>query len=148
MEKAKLETAVGVFMLIGLLCVGYLTVKLGNIQMLGPKQYTLEARFNSVAGLKAGAAVEISGVSVGSVSKIWLDHERQVADVRLSIDSNVQITEDVIASIKTAGLIGDKYINLSPGGSDVILKNGEMITDTVSAVDLESLISKYVFGKV
>ncbi len=148
MGKIKVETAVGVFVLIGLLCVGYLTVKLGNVGWLGPDQYTLKARFNSVAGLKTGANVEISGVSVGEVSKIWLDKERQVADVLLSIDDNVTVTDDVIASVKTSGLIGDKYIKLTPGASEDALKNGDMITETESAVDLEELISKYVFGGV
>jgi phospholipid/cholesterol/gamma-HCH transport system substrate-binding protein len=82
------------------------------------------------------------------VERISLDPERQVALVRMKIDRDVTLTDDVIASVKTAGLIGDRYIKLSPGGSDEILKNGDTITETESALDMEELVSKYVFGGV
>jgi phospholipid/cholesterol/gamma-HCH transport system substrate-binding protein len=77
-----------------------------------------------------------------------LDQEREVAAVDLKIRNGIKLTDDVIASVKTAGLIGDKYINILPGGSDVILKPGDLITETESAIDIENLISKYVFGGV
>jgi phospholipid/cholesterol/gamma-HCH transport system substrate-binding protein len=146
MKKASIETAVGLFVLIGILCVGYLTVKLGKMEILGKDYYSVNAQFDSVTGLKVGANVEMAGVPIGKVEAIALDSERQVARVRLKIQQSVVLTDDTIASVKTAGMIGDKYIKLSPGGSDLILKAGDTIIETESALDLEELISKYVFG--
>jgi phospholipid/cholesterol/gamma-HCH transport system substrate-binding protein len=148
MKKTSLELGVGIFVLIGLLCVGYLTIRLGKMELIGDRHYFLNARFLSVAGLKKGAQVVIAGVQVGQVDAISLDPEEQVAIVRLKIRDDVVLTDDVIASVKTSGLIGDKYIKLSPGGSDEILKNGDLITDTESALDIEDLVSKYAFGDV
>jgi len=146
MKKASIETAVGLFVLIGILCVGYLTVKLGKMEILGKDYYSVDAQFDSVTGLKVGANVEMAGVPIGKVEAIALDAKRQVARVRLKIQQSVVLTDDTIASVKTAGMIGDKYIKLSPGGSDLILKSGDTIIETESALDLEELISRYVFG--
>jgi phospholipid/cholesterol/gamma-HCH transport system substrate-binding protein len=148
MQKTSIEMAVGIFMLIGIACVGYLTVQLGKMQWLGDNFYELDARFKSVAGLKTGSQVEIAGVQVGQVGAIQFDQKRQMALVQLKIQKNIVLTDDVIASVKTSGLIGDRYIMLTPGGSDQVLKPGDQITDTESAIDFESLISKYMFGKV
>ncbi len=148
MKKTSVEMAVGIFVFIGILCVGYLTVKLGKMEILGQKYYHVKAQFESVTGLKVGARVEMAGVPIGKVESIKLDLEELVARVELRIKSDVIITDDVIASVKTSGLIGDKYIKLSPGGSDLVLKAGDTIIETESAVDLEELISKYVFGGV
>jgi phospholipid/cholesterol/gamma-HCH transport system substrate-binding protein len=148
MKKTSIETAVGLFVLIGILCVGYLTVKLGKMEIMGREYYHLNAQFESVTGLKAGANIEMAGVPIGKVEAINLDTERQVARVRMKIRSDVVLTDDVIASVKTRGLIGDKYIKLSPGGSEMVLKSGDTIIETESAMDLEELISKYVFGGV
>jgi len=148
MKKASIEMAVGMFVFVGILCVGYLTVKLGKMEILGQDTYYLKAYFQSVSGLKVGANVEMAGVPIGKVEAISLDTERLSAQVRLKIQSGVIVTDDTIASVKTAGLIGDKYIKLSPGGSDMVLKPGETIIETESALDLEELISKYVFGGV
>ena len=148
MKKASIETAVGIFVFIGILCVGYLTVKLGKMELLGKNYYSVQAQFESVAGLKVGASVEMAGVPIGKVEAISLDIERQIARVWMKIQSDVAITDDAIASVKTAGLIGDKYIKLSPGGSDLVLKAGDTIIETESALDLEDLISKYVFGGI
>lgn len=147
-KKAFIETAVGVFVLIGLICVGYLTIKLGKMELIGDNYYYLQARFQNATGVKKGAQVEIAGVQVGQVDHIALDPKRQVALLRLKIQKGVQLSDDVIASVKTAGLIGDRYIKLSPGGSDSLLKNGDTITETESALDIEELVSKYVFGGV
>ena len=136
------EAAVGFFVMLGLVCVAYLTVKLGRMEVFHSEGYVLTASFNSVSGLRPGAEVEIAGVRVG------LDDKQPRAVVELQLGDNVHLTDDVIASVKTSGLIGDKYISLEPGGSGEPLKNGDEITDTESAVDIESLISKYVFGKV
>lgn len=142
-----MELAVGVFVLIGLACLAYLTVKLGKMEVFGNDGYTLTARFTSITGLKTGASVEISGVPVGKVVSITLDN-RYTAKVGLRINTGVKLSEDSIASVKTSGLIGDKYISISLGGSDVLLAAGGEITETESAVDIEALISKYVFGGV
>ncbi len=148
MKRTTVETAVGVFMLIGILCVGYLTIKLGKMELLGENYYIVNARFQNATGVKAGSQVEISGVQVGQVERISLDPERQVALIRMKINKDVTLSDDVIASVKTAGLIGDRYIKLSPGGSEELLKNGDTITETESALDIEELVSKYVFGGV
>lgn len=148
MKKASVETAVGIFVIIGIVCVGYLTIKLGKMEWIGDNYYPLYAQFQSVSGLTTGAYVEMAGVQIGQVDSITLDQDRQVARVKMKIQKGVVLTDDVIASVKTAGLIGDKYIKISPGGSDEALKPGDMITETESALDLEELISKYVFGGV
>jgi len=146
MKKTSVETAVGVFVMIGLISVAYMTIKLGKMEWFGDGYYLLDARFDSVSGLKTGAQVDMAGVEIGQVADIRLDNERQVAVVQLKIREDVMLTDDVIASVKTSGLIGDKYIRLTPGGSDRILKPGGMIIDTESALDIEELVSKYVFG--
>lgn len=148
MQKYAKETSVGVFVLLGLLCVGYLTIKLGNIELVDSNSYTVSAKFTSVAGLRPGAAVEIAGVPVGQVEDITLDREFGVAIVSMSVARDIILGDDVIASVKTSGLIGDKYIKLTLGGSPDELSDGDEITETESAVDLEALISKYVFGSV
>lgn len=148
MKKTSVEISVGIFVLIGIICVGYLTIRLGKMELIGDNYYPLYARFTSVSGLKAGTQIEIAGVPVGKVDSITIDRKEKVAVVRLKILNGIELSDDVIASVKTAGLIGDKYINLSPGGSDEILKPGDFITETEPAIDLEELISKYVFGKV
>jgi phospholipid/cholesterol/gamma-HCH transport system substrate-binding protein len=148
MKKTSIEAAVGIFMLIGIVCVGYLSIRLGKMEWGGDRFYPVFARFQSVSGLIAGAHVELAGVHVGKVDSIALDPKRQVAVVELKIQKGVILSDDVIASIKTSGLIGDKYLQLVPGNSDSVLKPGGMITETESAVDLEALISKYVFGGV
>jgi phospholipid/cholesterol/gamma-HCH transport system substrate-binding protein len=148
MKKYSVEFGVGIFVLIGLVCVGYLTIQLGKMKLLGDDHYFLKARFLSVSGLKTGAEVEIAGISVGQVDSITLDPESYVAMVRLKIQKGIVLTDDVIASVKTAGLIGDRYIKLTPGGSGEILKPEDTITETESALDIEEIISKYAFGDV
>lgn len=118
------------------------------MEWIGDNYYPLQARFESVSGLNAGAEVEMAGIKIGKVESLALDPDLQVAIVKMRIRKGIEVTDDVIASIKTTGLIGDKYINLSPGGSDEILKPGDSIVETESAIDIEALISKYIFGKV
>ena len=148
MKKPSVEIAIGLFVVVGLVCLGYLTIKLGKMELLGADYYQVSAKFQNVAGLKVGSQVEMAGVQIGQVEAITLDLEDLVAQVRMKIREGVVLTDDVIASIRTSGLIGDKYIKLSPGGSDVILQPGDTIIETESAIDLEELISKFVFGKV
>jgi phospholipid/cholesterol/gamma-HCH transport system substrate-binding protein len=146
---AKLEMTVGVFMLIGMLCLGYISVKLGKMELMGGNYYTVSAEFDSVSGLKQGARVEVAGVEVGKVDRISLDPksgDRAVA--LLKIKTGVNITDDVIASVRTSGIIGDKFIKLKPGGSDKFLANNGKIRETESAIDIEELVSQFIHGKV
>ncbi len=147
MKRINIETIVGLFLVAGFVCFAYLAVRLGDVNLFGSKFYHLKAYFTSVAGLKQGADVEMAGVNVGRVSDITLDQQTYEAIVTLEIRQGVKVQEDVIASVKTAGIIGDKYISLKPGGSDIYLKDGDIIQDTESALDLEELVSKYIFEK-
>jgi len=144
---SRKETVVGLFVLIGLLCTAYLTVKLGRMELFNTDGYTLYARFASVTGLRPGAEVEIAGVRVGRVTAVTLDKNQPLAVVTMLVNNDVRLTDDVIASVRTSGLIGDKYISLEPGGVGDELHSGDTITDTESAVDIEKLISNYVFGR-
>lgn len=148
MKRYYVELAVGVFVFITLVCVGYLAVKLGKMQLMGNNHKTLHARFQSVGGLRVGSAVEMAGVEIGRVEAIILDEKQFVARVTMKIKKSVIISDDAIASVKTSGLIGDKYIRISPGGSDVILKEGDTLVETESPLDFEELVAKYVFGNV
>lgn len=148
-KSANLETIVGVFVLVGILCLSYLSIKLGKMEIVGGDSYRVYANFDSISGLKTGASVEIAGVEVGRVDRINLDENAGfTARVALKVNTGIQLQDDVIASIRTRGIIGDKYIMLKPGGSDVILKDGDRIRETESAIDFESLISKFIHGKV
>ena len=146
MKKSSIETTVGAFVLIGLLCVGYLTIKLGKMEILSDDYYHVSADFSSAAGLKSGANIEMAGVKIGQIDSISLDPIIKVARVELKIQQDIELSTDVIASIKTAGLLGDKYITLTPGGSEEILEEGDIIEETESALGIEDLVSKYVFG--
>lgn len=145
MKKTSIETAVGIFVLVGILCVGYLTIKLGKMELMGDNYYTLYADFSSATGLKSGANVEMAGVRIGQIEAINLEPVMNVARVSLKIEKGIVLTEDVIASVKTAGLIGDKYLSITPGGSDEILEPGDSIEETESALDIEDLVSKFIF---
>ena len=149
MKKYAMETTVGIFVVIGLLCIGYMTVKLGNIGFFGQDTYPLIARFTSVQGLRDGSSVEMLGIDIGRVQKLTMDQKKQLAVVEFRIKKGIKIYDDAIASIKTEGLIGDRYVSIDPGGaSDVLLKPGEVITETNSPTDIQELISKYAFGNV
>jgi phospholipid/cholesterol/gamma-HCH transport system substrate-binding protein len=148
MRKYDLELAVGFFIIVGILCLGYLSIRLGRSEVIGGKGYELQAIFANSGGLKIGSAIGIAGVTVGRVRKVYLDPDDYQARVIMDLPVGLNIQEDAIASIKTRGLIGEKFIEISPGGSDVILKPGERIRDTQSAVDFEELVSKFVFGQI
>jgi len=147
MKKFDLELAVGFFLLIGILSLAYISIKLGRLEVIGGKYYTVYAVFENDGGIKPGASVEIAGVEIGRVKRIRLDKNYQ-ATVEFEIRDSVKLQEDAIASIKTKGLIGEKYVQIAPGGSEKILSNGGRIRETEAAIDIEELISKYVFGKV
>ena len=146
MRKFDLELGVGLFIIAGMVCLAYLTIKLGQLEVFGDKGYEIHAVFSSSGGLKTGSSVVIAGVDVGRVKKIVLDDYQ--ARVTMSLPLEVKIQEDAIASIKTKGLIGEKYVDISPGGLDENLGPGGVIRDTQPPIDIEQLISKYVFGSV
>jgi phospholipid/cholesterol/gamma-HCH transport system substrate-binding protein len=144
--KVDKELAVGFFLLIGIFSLVYISVKLGRLEVIGGKYYTVYADFEKAGGIKPGAVVEVAGVEVGRVKSIRLDNYQAL--VELTINKDIKIQEDAIVSIKTKGLIGEKYVQITPGGSDKILSDGGKIRETESAIDIEEIISKYVFGKV
>ncbi|MBU0463055.1 MAG: outer membrane lipid asymmetry maintenance protein MlaD [Proteobacteria bacterium] len=146
MNKRKIEFYVGLFVIIGILCTGYLFIVLGEISLVRDKQYPIYAFFTSVSGLKTGAKIEMVGVQIGNVSTVSIDKERLLAKVEFRIDKNIELSEDVIASVKTSGIIGQKYIDILPGGSDIMLEPGEEIFNTESSLDIESLVRKFIFN--
>lgn len=148
MQKYTMETIVGIFLVFGLLIIGYMTVKLGDVSLLGDKSYPLFARFTSVTGLRAGSPVYITGIKVGRVEKLTIDQEKHKALVEIRVHENILIYDDAMASIRTEGLIGDMYLSIDPGGAGERLKPGGSIIETQPAVDIADLISKYAFGDV
>jgi phospholipid/cholesterol/gamma-HCH transport system substrate-binding protein len=148
MKKYAIETIVGIFVAFGLLCMGYMTVKLGHVSFLGDDSYSLIANFTSVTGLRIGNPVNILGIDVGKVEKITMDQKNQKAVVEIRIKKDINIYDDAIASIKTEGLIGDRYISIDPGGAGSLLRPLGTITETQAPVDIAELIGKYAFGEV
>jgi phospholipid/cholesterol/gamma-HCH transport system substrate-binding protein len=146
MKKYSMETTVGVFVVIGIFCVGYMTVKLGKIPLFRNEYYALYAGFSSVSGLRADSPVEINGIEVGRVKRLEINQDKQVAMVELEIQKGIKVYDDASAAVKTSGLIGDKYIKIDPGGSGDLLKAGATIVETNSPLDIEDLVGKYVFG--
>lgn len=144
MKAGKLELIVGVFVLVGIAALAYLAIKLGKLEVIGGDKREVQAIFDSVAGLKTGASVEVGGVQVGQVKRIALEGDR--AMVVMAIDPKVKVYKDAIAAVKTRGLIGDKYVALSPGGAEAELRAGEKIRDTESGVDLEAVIGEFIHG--
>ena len=147
MERSKVNIAVGIFGVLGILALAYLSIKLGKVSFLGGGgYYVLTADFPSVGGLKAGSSVEIAGVEIGRVDSIGLaDYQARVV---LTIEPGVKLQDDSIASIKTKGLIGEKYLRISPGGSEKIIPPNGRIREVEAPIDFEELLSKYIFGKV
>jgi len=146
MRRFDLELSVGIFILAGILCLGYLSIRLAKMEILGGEGYEIHAIFSDIGGLKEGASVVIAGVTVGRVRAITMeDYEAKVV---ISFPKEVKLQEDAIASIKTKGMIGEKYIQITPGGSEKNIQPGERIRETQPAVDMEQLISNFVFGKL
>ena len=145
MKDIKKETAVGLFMLLGIACLVWLSIKLGHVDIGSGNRMPVEAEFTSVQGLKAGSGVEIAGVEIGTIKSIEIRDYRAV--VRMEIRKDIPLQEDTIASIRTRGLIGDKYIDISPGGSDRLIQPGGKIRETEPPVDFEKLIGQFVHGK-
>lgn len=148
MKRYAMETVVGIFVVIGILCVGYMTIKLGKLPFFTDDGYSLSARFRSVSGLRLGSPVEVHGIQVGTVKRLDIDQEKEVAVIRVHIRKDVTVFDDGSAAIKTSGLIGDKYVKIEPGGSGSPLAAGGWITETSSPLDIEDIIGKYAFGSV
>src|SRR2546422_7251642 len=146
MERSRVNIAVGIFVILGVVALGYLSVQLGQVSFLGSRGYAVTVDFPSVGGLKAGSAVEIAGVEIGRVESIGLADYQARATLRVRRD--VKLQEDSIASIKTKGLIGEKFVRISPGGSDKLIPPNGRIREVEAPVDFEELLSKYIFGKV
>jgi phospholipid/cholesterol/gamma-HCH transport system substrate-binding protein len=146
MRRSALDLGVGVFVLVGLLALGWMSVKLGRVDLFGNRGYVVSADFPTVGGLKAGSTIEIAGVEVGRVDRIVLQDYQ--AHVVMVIQPQVKLQEDSIASIKTKGLIGERYVRISPGGSDKLIPPNGRIREVEPPVDIEELLSKYIFGKV
>ncbi|MFT7458687.1 MAG: phospholipid/cholesterol/gamma-HCH transport system substrate-binding protein [Planctomycetota bacterium] len=143
-KQTKIEITVGLFMLIGLASISYIAIKLGDLQVLGQESYILNARFTSASGLRSGAYIEAAGVRIGTVDSIVFDPEEYQAIVYMAIDKDVPVHEDAVASIRTAGIIGDKFVKITPGGGEY-LQPGEEVFETEPSINLEELISKYIF---
>ena len=146
MSRKNVEFGVGIFVLAGILALAYLSVKLGGLEIFDDGTYEVSAKFTSATGLRSGAAVEMAGVKVGRVSGISLDGED--AKISLRIDEKIQLSRDSIASIRTKGVLGDKYVSLSQGGSEKIIPPGGKIRETEPPVDIEKLIGDFIFGNV
>jgi phospholipid/cholesterol/gamma-HCH transport system substrate-binding protein len=145
MKNFNTELIIGLFMIAGFLAFGYLSLQMGEFSILNvEKNYMLEAEFDNVSGLKVGAGIEIAGVNIGKVSGISLG-EDGLARVTMLINQKIRITQDAIASIRTQGLIGDKYIKIIQGADEEFLAGGGTIFDTESSIDFEELVSKYIF---
>ncbi|PLX45279.1 MAG: outer membrane lipid asymmetry maintenance protein MlaD [Deltaproteobacteria bacterium] len=147
MNKINTETLVGLFVIIGFACFAFIAIKLGDVSFFEKNEYTLSARFTSASGLKVGAPVELAGVRVGLVKGILVDTKEYEAVVSFTVKTGVELPSDSIASIRTAGIIGDKYIKLTPGGMDDTLADGAEVFETESAISIEELVSKYIFEK-
>lgn len=148
MQKYQMETAVGVFLVLGLICIGYMTVKLGHVSFFSDDSYTLSARFTSVTGLRTGSLVYIAGIEVGRVERLYMDQDKQQAVVEMRIKKDIKIYDDAIAAIKTEGLIGDMHLRIDPGGGGGLLQAGGVITETQPPLDIAELVGKYAFGDV
>lgn len=144
MNQTRTEIVVGVFVIVGIICLGYLAIRLGKVEVLGDRGYLVYADFASVAGLKLGDPVEIAGVRVGKVYSVGLVEDR--ARLGLRIYDQVKLQEDAIASVRARGLIGDKFVMITMGASDKLLGPGDRIRETESPPDFQELIGRFVGG--
>lgn len=148
MERTTLDLWVGAFVVAGIVALVVLAFKVGNLSTYNVSEtYQLQAYFSNIGGLKPKASIKSAGVLVGRVTAITLDTDRYEAKVTMSIDKRYQFPKDTYANILTSGLLGEQYIGLAPGGDTEMLKSGETIKHTQSAVVLEDLIGKFLYSK-
>jgi len=148
MERTTVDLWVGIFVVAGIAALVMLAMKVGNLGTYNVSEaYQVHAYFSNIGGLKPKASIKSAGVLVGRVTDITLDTERYEAKVVMSLDKRYQFPKDTFANILTSGLLGEQYIGLVPGGDDQMLKNGEQLKMTQSAVVLEDLIGKFLYSK-
>lgn len=148
MNRRVYDFWVGLFFVVGLLAVAFLALRVSNVSGNGnAATYSLSASFDNIGGLKVRAPVKSAGVVVGRVADIQLDNKRYRALVTLQIDQRYRFSRDSSAEILTSGILGEQYIGLAPGAEETMLKGGDQITLTSSAIVLEQLISKFMFNK-
>jgi len=140
----KVEMIVGVFVLLGILSMSWMALKLGQVGGMGTSGYTLNAIFEDAGGLRVGADVMMAGVSIGRVASIGLNEDSE-AVLTLEVRNNIHLTTDAIAAVRTKGIIGERYVRMSQGADDEVLAAGDEIEETESAINIEDLISKYIF---
>jgi phospholipid/cholesterol/gamma-HCH transport system substrate-binding protein len=148
MRKSAIDVWVGIFVAIGLLAALFLALKVGNMNAVSfQPTYTITARFDNIGGLKPRAPVKSAGVVVGRIADIRFDDTTYQATVTMTLERSYQFPKDSAAKILTSGLLGEQYVGLEAGGSDQMLAQGNMITQTQSAVVLENLISQFLYNK-
>ena len=148
MNRSTIDLWVGIFVTIGLASIVFLALKVGNLLTLDRTQgYRIEANFDNIGGLKLRAPVKVAGVLVGRVENVRLNPKTYEALVTMRVDNQYSFSRDTIASINTSGLLGEVYVGLDAGGDSVMLKDGERITKTQSALIMEKLISQFLFDK-
>jgi phospholipid/cholesterol/gamma-HCH transport system substrate-binding protein len=148
MERTTLDLWVGMFVVAGAAALVMLAMKVGNLGTYNVSDtYQVHAYFSNIGGLKPKASIRSAGVLVGRVTSISLNTERYEADVVMNVDKRYQFPKDTFANILTSGLLGEQYIGLVPGGDNEMLKNGELVKQTQSAMVLEDLISKFMYSK-
>jgi len=143
MKRTEIYT--GLFIVFGLFCFSWVALSLGGLRMFGDSRHVYYADFQSISGVKPGAVVEIAGVQVGNATELVLKDNR--ARLVLRIDRHIKVPVDSIAAIRTRGLIGEKFVKITPGGDDELLKPGSEISETESVVDLEEMIGKFIYDK-
>jgi phospholipid/cholesterol/gamma-HCH transport system substrate-binding protein len=143
-EYTRIEIAVGLFVTLGMAGLAYLSISIGGASFFRTDRYTVHARFASVGGLSRGAVVKLAGVPVGEVRGIEI--EQYAAGVEMRINESLELPTDTIASIKTAGLLGESYVSLSPGASLDNIADGGRISQTEPPLDIFELVEKYAFG--
>lgn len=146
MKRFDLELGVGLFVLAGILSLAYLSFRMGNLDLFGKKGYEVYAVFADSGGIRSGSAVAIAGVQVGTVQQVVLEDYQ--ARILMTLPNEVELPKDSIAAVKTRGVIGEKYVEIMPGGDEEMIGPGGKITETQPAIDVEELISSYVFGKL
>ena len=148
MNRAAIDLWVGLFVAIGLAALLFLALKVGNLSSTDVGEtYAIQARFDNIGGLKVRAPVKSAGVVIGRVGEIRFDTENYMALVSMRIDKRYQFPRDTFATINTSGLLGEQYVGFDVGGDPEMLKAGDMMMKTQSAMVLEKLISQFMFDK-
>jgi len=141
----KIEITVGIFVFLGIMAMAWMAIKLGQVGGLGSSGYNISATFGDAGGLRAGADVMLAGVSIGRVASVQLKGQDE-ALLQLEIQQGVKLTTDAIAAVRTKGIIGERYVRISQGADDETIEDHGEIEETESAINIEDLISKYIFS--